>query len=161
MSHSGAKSHRKTPRSFEERAQLTDVLLEELARVNAEGRPLIVEGPSDVQALRELGFTGNVLRLNRGLSVLGTVEELAGELSEAVQNHEACYAWGDLRPGFIILMDWDRKGDQLANRLKEAALACDLLADDSYRLKLKALTGSTISCVEDLPSFLAHAPDST
>ena len=157
MTRKAAGFIRTGPSSYFERATAADKLLEELAKVNQQGTPLVVEGPNDEAALREMGLVGSIIKLNTGQSVLATVEGLAQQQNAKVHNYEACLIDLQGSPGFIILMDWDRKGDQLAKRLKEAARACDLVADDSYRLKLKALAGSTISCVEDLPSFLAHA----
>lgn len=137
--------------SLRERAEGAVEVVEAMAQANAAGWPVVVEGASDEVALRELGLTGPIVRLNLGVSVLATVEELVADHTD----HRA--GGGPPLAGFILLTDWDRTGGQLARRLREAGKACGLRADSEYRRRLAFLTGSQIRCVEDLPGFLARA----
>ena len=66
--------------------------------------PVVVEGKRDVTALRNLGYDGQLVRLNDGKSILYTVEKLVRRNGRGSM--------------FIILMDWDRTGEKLAKRLK-------------------------------------------
>ena len=146
-----AGRRRHPPRSLQERAEAAQDVLEALARANDGGWPIVVEGPSDEVALRELGLTGEIVRLNMGVSVLATVEEMAERHRSSPSNSSPP---GSPLPGFILLTDWDRTGGQLARRLREAGKACGLKADSEYRRRLAFFTGSQIRCVEDLPGFL-------
>lgn len=77
MTRQGDPIRRHPPRSLQERAEAALEVLKALSRANEEGWPVVVEGPNDESALRELGVTGEIVRLNRGSSVLITIEELA------------------------------------------------------------------------------------
>jgi len=159
-------------------------VVEAMTLANDQGCPIVVEGPSDEVALRELGLTGEIVRLNLGGSVLAAIEDLAARHKEntraesetQVQNKievltDSSFTSTDssttaptvssndaqtnsVLKGFILLTDWDRKGGQLARRLREAGKACGLKADSEYRRRLAFFTGSQIRCVEDLPGFL-------
>lgn len=189
-------------RSLQERAEAAQEVMQALKQANDLGWPIVVEGPSDEIALRELGLAGEILRLNQGISVLAAIEELVARhrvkaenvaeseniakaenvaktvttaKAEAVagtgnwaetSNPTSSISTSTPRPasshaptanpslkGFILLTDWDRKGGQLARRLREAGKACGLKADSEFRRRLAFYTGSQIRCVEDLPGF--------
>ena len=73
---------------------LEDVLkaLSELIEEN-KSRPVIVEGEKDVDALRRLGLTGEIITLNSGITLIDFCDKIAEKYNEV-----------------IILTDWDRKG---------------------------------------------------
>ena len=62
--------------------------------------PVLVEGNHDVEALREIGFKGHIIKINRGLSLDIFAEKIARNFSDV-----------------IILMDFDRKGKSIKERL--------------------------------------------
>ena len=55
--------------------------------------PVVVEGEKDVDALRRLGLTGEIITLNLGITLIDFCDKIAEKYNE-----------------IIILTDWDRKG---------------------------------------------------
>ena len=102
--------------------------------------PVIVEGKRDDIALRNLGYEGQLIRLNDGKSILYTVEKLVRKNGRGSM--------------FVILMDWDQTGEKLAKRLKEYGESCDLVPNLRIRRDLSALCSKDITCVEELPTFV-------
>jgi 5S rRNA maturation endonuclease (ribonuclease M5) len=123
--------------SSQKRLESFNRIWDSLKEINA---PVIVEGKRDTAALRNLGYSGNLVQLNDGKSVLSTVENLVRE-----------YGQGS---NFIILMDWDRTGEKLAQRLKDYGESCDLSPNLRVRRELSALCSKDINCVEELPTFV-------
>ena len=123
--------------SSQERLESFNRIWDSLKEINA---PVIVEGKRDTVALRNLGYSGNLIELNDGKSVLSTVEKLVREYGRGTN--------------FIILMDWDRTGEKLAKQLKDYGESCDLSPNLRVRRELSALCSKDISCVEELPTFV-------
>ena len=95
--------------SSQERLESFNRIWDSLKEIDA---PVIVEGKRDTVALRYLGYSGNLIELNDGKSVLSTVENLVQK-----------YGRGS---NFVILMDWDRTGEKLPKQLKDYGESCDL-----------------------------------
>ena len=55
---------------------------------------------------------------------------------------------------FIILMDWDRTGENLTSKLKNYGESCDLVPNLRIRSDLSALCSKDITCIEELPTFV-------
>ena len=123
--------------SSQERLESFNRIWDSLKEIDA---PVIVEGKRDTVALRKLGYSGNLIELNDGKSVLSTVEKVGRE-----------YGQGS---NFIILMDWDRTGEKLAKQLKDYGESCDLSPNLRVRRELFALCSKDIGCVEELPTFV-------
>ena len=102
--------------------------------------PVIVEGKRDTIALRNLGYEGDLVELNDGKSILSTVENLVRK-----------YGRGS---NFIVLMDWDRTGENLASKLKNYGESCDLVPNLRIRRELSVLCSKDITCIEELPTFV-------
>ena len=83
--------------SLEEVEKAIANLLEENETV-----PIIVEGEKDVEALRKLGITGKIIRLNTGVSISTFCDRIA-------QQYQT----------IILLTDWDRKGGHLFSLIKK------------------------------------------
>ncbi len=64
--------------------------------------PIVVEGKRDLRALRSLGFRGEIILLHRGKPIYEFSESLLQRASS-----------------FVLLLDWDPKGQQLYQRLKD------------------------------------------
>jgi 5S rRNA maturation endonuclease (ribonuclease M5) len=109
---------------------------------NAEGTVILVEGKRDEAALRLLGFTGPIEKLNRGWAVDRVVVYI-------VETYGCC----------IVLMDWDRTGGRLQRRLMDSMSSLDIKPSDELRKALSKAMKPDTMCVEDLPSFLGE-PDS-
>lgn len=110
--------------------------------------PIIVEGPRDRKSLRALDLQGEIISLNRGMSVFALCESLA-------RRHR----------GAIILTDWDAKGGRLARQLRDALSANGIRYDDTLRARLTHLCRKDIKDVESLHAFVksieakAHSRD--
>lgn len=114
---------------------IVEQLITELKEENI-NKPIIVEGESDEQSLRKLGLTGEILRLNVGLSIFNFCENLV-DYTEV-----------------IILTDWDRKGYELRDKLKNSLKANGIKSNDSYWLGLKHLCSREIKEIEHLHTFI-------
>jgi 5S rRNA maturation endonuclease (ribonuclease M5) len=101
--------------------------------------PVIVEGRRDAEALRLLGIRSNVVTLSRGVSLLTFCETISRRWSSVV-----------------ILTDWDRKGGQLARRLKEAFVSNGTKVNDTVRMELVILAKKEVKDIESLPSFVTR-----
>ena len=114
-------------------------LLEKLSQDAKQGMPILVEGPSDIRALEELGIEGNLIALKtNGKRLIEVVERI------------------ECPPGgyIIILTDFDRTGRELALSLVEEFESMGLRADLTYWRWLKALVGSFAKDIEGLPSLI-------
>ncbi len=121
----------------EQRYALAKRALEEGIEENAGGKVILVEGKRDEIALRKLGFTGPIEKLNRGWNLDRVVVYI-------VEEYGAC----------IVLMDWDRTGGRLQKRLMDSMTSLDIKPCDELRRSLSKAMKPDTMCVEDLPSFL-------
>ena len=120
-------------------------LLEELSNVIARlsedvgrGVPIVVEGRSDVEALRALGVNGCfVIARQNGRTVADMVLELANKADEV-----------------IILTDFDAAGQEQAMSWARELESLGLRANLSYWRYLKGLVGSFAKDIEGLPSLI-------
>ncbi len=110
-------------------------LFEELRSAN-ETIPIIVEGKNDETALRKLGVTGKIIRLNTGLSILNFCEELA-----------------KIHPEIILIPDWDIKGRQLMKKLKKYFKPSKVKIIDKFWRDLKKYCSKDIHQVEYLVKY--------
>ena len=107
--------------------------LEELKQEN-QSIPIIVEGDKDIHALRKLGFTGEIIRYNQGMSIADFCDMIAQTYKEV-----------------IILTDWDRRGGYLCHTIKrniQSRVKCNVLFREKIAKK------ATIKTVEGIPSWL-------
>lgn len=112
-------------------------IMAKLRAANAEA-PMLVEGERDVAALRELGFEGTILKLNKGDSMVGRAEELS-----------------QIYKKIILMTDWDDKGLQLHDSLKRLLVDSEVAAEDFFWLRLRKLCGNGCRAVEDLPRLIS------
>ena len=107
-------------------------VLKKLKEINTE-MPIIVEGESDVRALRELGLEGEIIPINRGQSLFNFCEDIARKFARVV-----------------ILTDWDRKGGHLCKLLRENLKANDVQFNTEMRAKLAGYCKKETKDVEGL-----------
>lgn len=110
-----------------------ELALDELVELN-NSIPVIVEGIKDRRALRTLGLTGDIITLNKGISLSDFADYISERYDEV-----------------IILSDWDRRGGSLCRRLKE--LFKGRLTYD-VRIRQRLSKFAMIKKVEGLPSWL-------
>lgn len=116
-------------RSLEDVQKALSELVEENKSI-----PIIVEGEKDVDALRRLGLTGEIITLNSGVTLIDFCDKIAEKYDEV-----------------IILTDWDRKGGFLYNTI-ERNLEGRVKVNSYYR---EVFSKNVMSrTLEGLPSWL-------
>jgi 5S rRNA maturation endonuclease (ribonuclease M5) len=114
-------------------------ILETLREESSSGKPIVVEGVKDVEALRELDVRGLFLTVKTGgksfLEVLSEIEK-TGE-SEV-----------------ILLLDFDRRGREGTKLLKQLLERARIKSNTKFWLKLSGLAGRDIQCIEGLTGYL-------
>jgi 5S rRNA maturation endonuclease (ribonuclease M5) len=114
-------------------------VLEALAEASAKGKPIVVEGKKDVDALRALGVAGTVLTVKTGgksfLDAVFEIEKLGV-------------------PEVILFLDFDRRGREGTKRLKQSLERAKIKPNVKFWRELSALVGKEIQCVESLTAYL-------
>ena len=113
-------------------------VFEELLLAN-ETYPIIVEGKNDEVTLRKLGASGEIIRLNIGLSILNFCEEIARNYDEV-----------------ILLPDWDNKGQQIFAKLKQDFKYNNVKTIKKFWRDLKRFCSKEVQEVEFLTKFLSN-----
>ena len=122
--------------------KLSGDILEKVEEIISEAKimnydtPILVEGRKDREALRLLGFKGIILLINKGKSLSNVADNIAMKYEK-----------------IIILTDWDKKGNFLAERMKVLLEDNDVECDMEIRRKLSSLLRSHITTVEELISI--------
>jgi len=96
--------------------------------------PVIVEGEKDIEALRKLGLTGEIITVNSGLTLIDFCDKIAQKYDE-----------------IIILTDWDRKGGFIGHTIQRN-LNGRVKCNTHYRELFAKDT--MIKTVEGLPSWI-------
>jgi 5S rRNA maturation endonuclease (ribonuclease M5) len=106
--------------------------------------PILVEGIKDERALKALGFSGIIEKLNRGFNrskLIAYLYETYGTINEI-----------DLKPPLIILMDWDRTGKDIQKFLRDRLMAMDIPIDEEmYTILLKVMKPESRTVESMLP----------
>jgi 5S rRNA maturation endonuclease (ribonuclease M5) len=111
-------------------------VIEELKDLNSQV-PILVEGNRDVKALRNLGFSGKIIKINNGLAL----KDIAENISKIYDD-------------IIILTDWDRKGNVLEKALLNYLHYYNVRSNIDYKRKIAYYSKRDIKCVEDLYSYV-------
>ena len=108
------------------RRELSERALDELRsmidEINESRIPVIVEGRKDVIALRDIGIEGEIIKLNTGKSIVNFCEDVAMHYSEV-----------------ILLLDWDRKGEELTVKIRKILQSYGTKSVLKYRKKLEEI----------------------
>jgi 5S rRNA maturation endonuclease (ribonuclease M5) len=133
----GSKRHLKAPLIvYEKRMEQMDKLLGELQDFVNQDSILVVEGKRDVIALKSLGFNGN-FRLATHHSLVNFSEDLAKTGKQ-----------------IVILTDWDRRGNILADKLVQNLHALGINPDMRIRELIVSLVQKEIKDIESLPGYV-------
>jgi 5S rRNA maturation endonuclease (ribonuclease M5) len=109
-------------------------LMQRLNDEAAKGGVIIVEGPRDKDSLESMGITGRIVCLQSSRqSTFSFAEKLDGEKN------------------VIVLMDFDRQGVFLANRLARVLNSQNIHANLVLWRELRSLTRSELRSIEELP----------
>ncbi len=122
--------------------QVLDALIEE----SLNGTPILVEGKKDVATLRALGVEGPIVTVKTGgKSYFDAVQEL-----EDSKNSKA-----------VLLLDFDRRGKQGTNRLRQTMEHAGMEVKLEYWRALLASVGKDVQCVEGLGTYLQNLKKKT
>jgi 5S rRNA maturation endonuclease (ribonuclease M5) len=114
-------------------------ILNALAEESAKGKPIVVEGKKDVEALRALGVEGTLMSVKTGgKSFLDAVSEIEQMGASEV----------------ILFLDFDRRGKEGTKRLKQSLERAKIKPNTKFWRELSALVGKEIQCVESLTAYL-------
>ncbi len=104
-------------------------LLESMLKENADGIPILVEGPTDKRALEALGASGEIFIIQGTGSSLYTLAEII-----STQSRRA-----------IILTDPDHEGSRIAGRLASVLESLGVTPDLRYRRVCSLLKVSQVA----------------
>jgi len=124
---------------LEERLERILELLDKLAKESAKGIPIVVEGPSDVNALRSLSVAGRIISAKAsGKTFIDVVDEVvsAGE--------------GEI----ILLMDFDRRGREWTERMAQHLQEMRIKPNVLFWKRLLKLAGRDVKDIEGLVTYL-------
>jgi 5S rRNA maturation endonuclease (ribonuclease M5) len=118
-----------------DRAERLREVIEDLQEIN-KGVPVIVEGKKDASALRSLGLTGYIIMLHNGSGLYDFCDDIAERFHRV-----------------ILLLDWDRKGEDL-NRVLSKHLRGHWEEFSSFRELFRVLCQKEIKDIEGIPKLL-------
>lgn len=122
-----------------ERQEKIQQILECLAEESAKGTPIIVEGKKDVETLRTLGVTGQIVTAKTGgKSRLDLISEI-----EKTGNREV-----------ILLLDFDRRGKEWTAILRENLEKARIKTNVTFRKELLRFAGRELKDIEGLEAYL-------
>ena len=124
---------------LEERLERILELLDKLAKESAKGIPIVVEGTSDVNALRRLSIVGRIISAKAsGKTFIDIVDEVvnAGK--------------GEI----ILLMDFDRRGREWTKRMAWHLQEMRIKPNVVFWKRLLKLVGRDVKDIEGLVTCL-------
>ena len=135
------KNHKVNSLSTHQKERLEKIqqIIAKLAEEAAKGKPVVVEGRKDAQALTELGINGTVVTLKTG----------GKSFFDATQQIEELYP-----VEVILLLDYDRRGKEGTKRLQQELERLKIKANVRFWIELHALAGHEVQCIESLPAYL-------
>ncbi|MGQ9743915.1 MAG: toprim domain-containing protein [Candidatus Bathycorpusculaceae bacterium] len=113
-------------------------LLKLLADENAKGKPIIVEGKKDIEALKKLGIGGKIITAKTGKSLLDLISEIEKAGTKKV----------------ILLLDFDRRGRELTKNLKTHLEKMGMEANLKFWCGLTGVVGRELKDVEGLAKYI-------
>ena len=114
-------------------------VLECLAQESAKGKPIIVEGKNDIEALRNFAVEGKIISAKTGgKSLLDVVFEV-----EKTRANEV-----------ILLFDFDRRGKEWTKRIKQQLERARIKPNTRFWRELLTLVGREVKDVEGLTTYM-------
>ena len=123
---------------MKEKIEKIEELLERLAVQSAKGIPIIVEGQNDVNTLRKLAISGDMIAAKTRKSFLALVTEI-----EKLDTEEV-----------ILLMDFDRRGREWTKRLTQHLQQTRVKPNIFFWQELRNLVSHDAKDVESLLPYL-------
>ncbi|HOI72309.1 MAG TPA: toprim domain-containing protein [Methanobacterium sp.] len=112
-------------------------IMEELQHYAEQGMPIIIEGKKDEKSLKELGIEGNFIKVSGSPYKLFEIAEIAAQSSK-----------------IIILTDFDKKGNELAQKLSEDIQRLGSYPNLQIRRRIMGITRRYIKDIESLSRHL-------
>ena len=124
---------------LEEKLEKILELLDKLAVESAKGTPIVVEGTSDVNALRHLSITGKIMPVKAsGKTFIDMIDEVV-----------------DTGKGeIILLMDFDRRGKEWTKRMAQHLQELRIKPNMLFWNGLLKLVGRDVKDIEGLATYL-------
>ena len=122
-----------------EKIEKIEELLERLALQSTKGIPIIVEGKNDINTLRKLAISGEIIAAKTRKSFLALASEL-----EKLDVEEV-----------ILLMDFDRRGREWTNRLTQHLEQTRVMPNTFYWKELRSLVSRGTKDIEGLLPYLS------
>ena len=124
---------------LKEKEEKIEQIITALTEDSAKGKPIIVEGKKDVEALHTLGVNGRIVTVKtEGKSFLEATSEI-----EKLGAREV-----------ILLLDFDRRGKEGTKRIKQDLERLKIKPNSKYWHALLSLLGTEVQCIESLPNYL-------
>jgi len=124
--------------NIKEKLEKIQKLLERLATESEKGISIIVEGPNDEKALRELSINGEIISAKTFKSFIDMISALEERGQKEV----------------ILLMDFDRRGKEWTKRLMHNLESMRMRANVIFWNGLLNLAGREIKDIEGLASYM-------
>jgi 5S rRNA maturation endonuclease (ribonuclease M5) len=124
---------------LKDRLEKIEEIVTKLTEEAAKGKPIVVEGRKDAQALARLGVNGKILTLKTG----------GKSFLEAAQQIEA-FGAGEV----VLLLDYDRRGREGTRRLQQDLERVRVKVNVRWWRELHGLIGREVQCIEGLPGYL-------
>ena len=121
---------------YRKRLELFEQMVDEIIERSESGAVIIVEGKRDVIALKKLGIQGRIETSTHQPLIVFT-ENLAKDKAQ-----------------IIILTDWDRRGDILANKIATYLQNIGITANLDIRKRISLLVKRDVKDVESLYSYM-------
>jgi 2,5-diamino-6-(ribosylamino)-4(3H)-pyrimidinone 5'-phosphate reductase len=114
-------------------------LLDRLTTESAKGTPIVVEGLSDVNALRHLSVTGKIISAKAsGKTFIDMVDEVVNTGKSEI----------------ILLMDFDRRGKEWTKRMAQHLQELRIKPNMLFWNGLLKLVGRNVKDIEGLATYL-------
>lgn len=123
---------------LKERIEKVEEILERLALRSARSTPIIVEGRNDVNTLRKLALSGDIIAAKTRKSFLALVTDIEKLGTEEV----------------ILLMDFDRRGKEWTKRLTNHLEKTKVKPNVFFWKELRNLISKDVKDIEGLLPYL-------
>jgi 5S rRNA maturation endonuclease (ribonuclease M5) len=124
---------------LKDRVEKIEEIITKLIEEVAKGKPIVVEGKKDAQALISLSVNGKILTLKTG----------GKSFLEAAQQIEALGV-----DEVILFLDYDRRGKEGTKRLQQDLEHAKVKVNVMWWRELHGLVGREVQCIESLPSYI-------
>ena len=128
-------------RLLKEKEENIAQVLTELVEESAKGTPVLVEGKKDAEAIRILGVEGPILTVKTG-------GKSFFEIATGLENSRTLKV--------ILLLDFDRRGKQGTNRLRQYMERSGMEVNLNVWRALLRLVGKDVQCVEGITTYLEN-----